>query len=240
MQEEITYTLFENYEDAAIKLLDILPTQRMQAEKWLIVAISAQSVVMAKIISEKLKLNFDLLFTEPILMPNNPEYNIAMVSETQDILIHEELANSFNINIEFIYGQAHRTYEEKILKLVYKYRQGELISSLKDAKVMILDVGCETGLKALCAIKTAICSHANSVMFVTPMLPYGVEDEIEKATDELYTIHHITNFIDTKFYYKNFDEITQKDVLNIIQQSQYYLPLQKLTKQQIKTGEINE
>lgn len=228
-------TLFASKEEAASKLMEVLPVERLKEEKWIIVSISLQSATMAEMIAKKLNLYYDFLFTEPILTPNNPECAIARVSETEEIVMHEELAKSFDIKIEYIYGEAHRKYEEKILKNVYKYRKGELINSLEGNRILLLDEGCESGLTVLTAIKTAIKQKAKSVAFATPIVPLNLEHELENATDEFYTLHHIEDFVDVKFYYENLEIVTSKTIIDTIENSKHYLPFQK-----INTGENEE
>lgn len=232
--------IFKNIEDATLKLLEILPTKRMQDENWLIVAISFNAVVMAEFIAKKLNLNYDILFSEPIFAPNNLENPIAMVSELEEIVIHENLIKSFDIHKEYIYGEAHRKYEERILKSVYKYRKGEFIVSLKGKNILLIDKGCESALTVFTAIKTAIKAEANSVFFGVPMVPTSLEPDLESSTDEVYTLYHIANFVDADFYYEKKDEITQEEIDDILQNSKHYLPLQKLQTNKLKTGDKEE
>ncbi len=219
---------FTSAEDAADRLLEVLPVKRMKEEKWLIVVISSKAVKMGEKIASKLNLYYDFLFTTPILAPNNSECEIAKVSETEEIVIHKELSESFDIKKEYIYGEAHRKYEEKILKDVYKYRKGELISSLEGSTVLLLDVGSESGLTALTAIKTAIKEKAKSVIYASPIVPMHLDSEFENVTDEFYTLYHIENFVDVEFYYENLHKPTSEEIMQVVENSKHYLPLQKI------------
>ncbi len=227
--------LFIDTIDAAKKLLEIMPLTRMQEDDWLLVAISADAVEMVEYMAEKLKLSYDVLFTEKILAPNNPECAIAMVSETQELIIHNELTECFDINIEYVYGEAHRRYEESILKYVYKYRKGHLINSLENRNILFVDKGCESGLSILTSVKTAIKANANSVMFAVSVMPSSLDGQLAGIMDEIYTNLHVENFIDTDFYFQDNKQINADDVLEILENSKHYLPLQKT-----KTGEENE
>ncbi|MBL0687602.1 MAG: sodium:proton antiporter [Sulfurospirillum sp.] len=214
-------------EDATIKLLDVLPKKRMQDDECLLVCISTQSIPIVNTISEQLNLNYDLLFSEPICAPNNKSCTIGMVSETEEIVLHNELVNSFEINLDFIYGEAHRQYEKKILKSAYKYRKGDLISSLNEKNILLIDQGCDTGLRVMTAIKTVINSGAKSVAYATPIISEDVANLLEPVTDEIYFVHKISNFIDVEFYYKTLEELETNRVLEIINNSKNYLPFQK-------------
>ena len=225
--QELNELMFDNRADATTKLLDILPKDKMKENECLIVCISTQAVPIANIIAEKLNLNYDLLFCEPICAPNNKDCTIGMVSETEEIVLHNELVDSFEINLDFIYGEAHRQYEEKILPKVYKYRKGDLIGSLSDKNVLLIDEGCETGMTVLSAIKTVINGGAKSVAYATPLLSADVSRSLEPVTDEIFFVHKISNFVDVEFYYQMLKELDTDAVLEIISNSKNYLPFQK-------------
>ena len=97
-----------------------------------------------------------------------------MVSETQEIVIHQELVEAFDISLDFVYGQALREYEEKIVPYMYKYRKGESIRSLKDTRVMFVSEGIDTGLTAMSAIKTAIKAGAKTVSIATHLISLDI------------------------------------------------------------------
>jgi putative phosphoribosyl transferase len=135
---------------------------------------------------------------------------------------------SFGINLDFIYGEAHRRYEEKILSKVYKYRKGDLIGSLEGKNVLLVDEGCETGMTVMTATKTAINLRAKSVVYVTPVLPANVAYALEPVIDEMFSVHKVSNFVDVEFYYSKLQELSSEDVIEIIKNSKHYLPFQKL------------
>jgi len=233
MQNNLDSELFQfaNRLDATQKLMEILPTEQMSQEDWLLVALSSQGVPIAEYIAKKLGLYYDILFTEAVNAPSNPECAIAMVSETEEIVIHNELVNAFEINLDYIYGEAHRKYEEKILKYAYKYRKGDLIKSLKGKNVLLIDEGCETGMTVLTAIKTAIREGAKSVSFATPVIATNVHVSLEAVVDEIFTAYRVANFVDVAFYYQDTSPLESDEVKAIIDASSHYLPFQK-------TGEV--
>ena len=225
--------VLEDRIEAANKLLEILPTEQMQKDDWLIVAISGDGVPIANHIAKKLGLYYDVLFTEAVLAPNNKECEIAMVSETEEIVIVNELVEAFDINLDFIYGEAHRKYEEKILKYVYKYRKGDLIGSLENKNVLLVDEGCETGLTVLTSIKTAINAQAKSVAYATPIIPSNVASSLETVTDEVFTVYRVANFVDVDFYYRTTKLMDSDAIKDVIENSPNYLPFQKIGEQKV-------
>lgn len=226
--QDINEIIFENRVDATNKLIEILPKEQMQEDNWLLVSVSTQGVPIANEIAKKLHLNYDLLFCEPIFAPNNKECTIGMVSETEEIVINSALVSSFEINLDFIYGEAHRQYEEKILPKVYKYRKGDLIGSLKGKNVLLIDEGCETGMTVMAAVKTVIHGGAKSVAYATPIISNDVAVSLEPVIDEMFAVNKIADYVDVDFYYMMLKELDTDAVLELISNSENYLPFQKI------------
>lgn len=219
--------LFENQLDAAQKLLEILPKKELVQNNYLLICSSIDSVILVDAVARGLNLSYEMLFTERVFAPNNPECEIAMVSEADDIVLHDELIGSFGISYDFVYGEAHRKYEEKILKNVYKYRKGNLIRDLKNRNILLIDEGSETGFTALICLKTLIKEKVKSVTYATPSIATDVANALAPLVDNIYAVHKITNFIDVDFYYKNKIEPKPEVILSILEESPFYIPLQK-------------
>ncbi|WP_200763623.1 phosphoribosyltransferase family protein [Nitrosophilus alvini] len=207
---------FEDREEALKKLIEILPLDELKERKFKPIAVSPGGVYFAKYISKRVGIKPDFIFTEPISAPNNEECVIAMVSETEEIVIHEALRDSFDIKLDFIYGEAGRKYEENILKYIYKYRKGEMISSLKEQNVLLLDEGCETGMTFMTAVKTAIAAGARNVYIATPLIPASVEESLKEVVDEIYSLHKIGAYIETSHYYKELPQLDAEAVEKIL------------------------
>jgi putative phosphoribosyl transferase len=220
--------LFTSRDDATQKLLEILPKESIQTGDWLLIAISTKSIPIVNAIASKLNLKYDLLFSEPIYAPNNKDCIVGMVSETEEIVLNNPLVEAFGINLDFIYGEAHRKYEEKILQKVYKYRRGDLISSLSNKNILLIDEGCETGMTVMTAAKTAIRLNAKSISYATPVIPTNVSAALEPVIDEIFSVYKVSNFVDVEFYYDALKEMSSEEVVEIIKNSKNYLPFQKL------------
>jgi len=218
---------FKDIMQATAELLEVLPKQRMQDDNWLIIAVHEQGVVTADILSSKLNLDFDLLFSEEIATPNNSECTVAMVSETEEIVVKEEIVNSFLINLDYIYGQAHRLFEKEIIPKVYKYKKGELISTIKNRNVLFIDIGCQTGLRAISVAKTAIKLGALSIMYATPIIASDVYEALQRVMDEIFYVKKVDNFVDVDFYYENMQKQKQNDIIEVLNNSKRYLPFSK-------------
>ncbi|MFY9074208.1 phosphoribosyltransferase family protein [Malaciobacter mytili] len=210
MQNEQIY--FKNRDVAAFRLLDVLPIESMKLEEWTVIAASYGGVPIAKIIANRLESNFDILFTSKIMAPNNEDCEIAIVTETEEVVIHEELAKSFEISLDFIFTKSKQIYEKQLLKTVKLYREGDTIKSLENKNVLLVDEGLNTGLTMMACIKTAINLGAKSVSVATPILPSASVPTIESIADDLYYVKKLDHFIFIDFYYDKLENINFEDI----------------------------
>jgi putative phosphoribosyl transferase len=195
----------ENY--ALEKLLAALPISDMKNQNWLILALSKESVFYAQNIQKKINGDFDYLFMESVYAPNNNECEIAVISELEEIVIHEQLVKSFEIDFDSVYAKAKRVYEEKVLSYVYKYRKGNKISEIKNRNVLLVNLGIETGIKTSCALKTIISNHSKSVSIASVIIPDDVYQVVEYLTDDVYYAYKPEYFVDINHYFEKSIEL---------------------------------
>lgn len=219
--------IFQDQVDAAHKLLEILPIKELVDDDYILVCPSLDSTILVDNVARGLGLSYEFLFSETIFAPNNQECAIAMVSESEDIIINDALVHSFDITYDFIYGEAHRKYEEKILKNVYKYRKGNLIGNLNNKNILLVDEGCETGATALLCIKTLRNLGVKSIAYATSVVPLDLIPILNRVVDSVFALNRVQNFIDVDSFYLDKKPLNPEIIMSILEESPYYLPLQK-------------
>ena len=192
---------FKNREVAAYRLLDVLPIDSMKLEDWTVISSSYGGFEIAKIIAKALNSKYDMMFSGKIYAPNNEDCEIAVVTEHEEVLIHEELIKAFDISLDYVYSKSKQVYDESIVKTVNKFRHGEKIQKFENKNVLIVDEGINTGLTMMACIKTAINLKAKSISVATPILPTASIPTIESIADDLYFIKKLDHFVEIDFYY---------------------------------------
>lgn len=209
--------LFKDRLEAAGQLRELLPIDRMKSESWNLIAVSSGGLVIANEMNKRLKLPIDFIFSAGITAPQNPECELARVSETEEIVIHQALVEAFEIQVDYIYGEATRKHEEKILSAIYQYRKGEHFKSMKGKTILLIDEGSETGLKLMCAIKTAFAQKAKAVYVAVPIVPTSVAEVLEPIVDEVFCLQEIGDYIDTGYYYREFEPVDEETIETILE-----------------------
>jgi len=208
--------ILQDREDAAQKLRDVLPVQKLKEEGWNIVAVSKGGLELASFIKGKLKNNLEILFSEAIMAPNNAECEVARVSETEEIVLNEELINAFEIQYDYIYGEAHRKHEEDILSYIYKYRKGKPFLNMQNEVVLLVDEGSETGSKFMTALKTILAQKPKAVYIATPVLPSDVLELLETFVDDIFFLYDIDDYVETTLYYENLETMDDEKIEEIL------------------------
>ena len=216
--------LFRDREDASSKLLEILPRELMQKENWLILTLASGAVPFAEKICTLFDLEYDLLFMAAIYAPNNDECQIAKVSELNEIVIDQNLVDSFDITLDYIYGDAESKYQDKLLNNQSQYRKSLPLTSIKDRNILLIDEGCETGLRTVCAIKSVLAHGARKVSLATPIIADDLFHQLDMMLDDVYANYKIKDFIEVYYYYESLEKFKKKEVKKILENSSNYVP----------------
>ena len=203
---------FKNREVAAYRLLDVLPIDSMKLEDWTVIASSYGGFEIAKIIARALNGKFDIMFSEKIYAPNNEDCEIAVVTEHEEVLIHEELVKSFDISLDYVYSKSKQIFDDTLTQKVKRFRHGEKIKRLEGKNVLIVDEGINTGLTMMACIKTAINLKAKSISVATPVLPTASIPTIDSIVDDLYFVKKLDHFVSINFYYDSLEDVSFEDI----------------------------
>jgi len=211
--------ILENRSDAAIKLMDTIPMQKLRDEKWITVALSKGGLALGALITAKYKTRLEALFMAPIMAPNNSECEVARVSETQEIVINEMLVNSFEIQYDYIYGEAHRKHEEDILSYIYQYRKGRPFPSMKQEIVLLIDEGSVTGSRLMTALKSVLAQKPRAVYIGVPVLHPEVLELLEPFADDIFYLYEIEDFVETELYYEELEKIDDTQIEKLLEEN---------------------
>jgi putative phosphoribosyl transferase len=135
-----------------------------------------------------------------------------MIGETEEMVMHQALIDSFEISKDYIYSEASRKYKEKLLSYVHKYRNGKILDGLGEKYVVLVDECVETGLTMMTAIKTVISLGAKNVFIAVPILDNVVHESLLNVCDNLFCPHKIDDYISIEYYYERLDPFTFEDI----------------------------
>ena len=208
--------LLKNRKAAAKGLAEVIPMQKLKLEDWKFVAVSKGGLELASFLRGRLENDVEFLFSEAVLAPNNEECEIARVTEGEEIVINENLVSAFDIQYDYIYGEAHRKHEEKILSYIYQYRKGMAFPSVKNEVVLLIDEGSESGLKFMTALKAILAQKPKAVYIAVPVIPNDVLESLEPFCDDIFFIHDIEDYVETALYYEDLPRVDEEEIERIL------------------------
>ncbi len=220
MQNDSDHSIIFKDRDAAAKeLIDMLPLNIFDLKNTIVIGVSEGGVYFAEKISRALKADMDILLTEQIKAPNNNNLSIAIVSETEELVMNKALIDAFEIDEDYVYSEANRQYEDTVLSYVYKYRKGVPLRSLKGKHVILIDESIETGLTMSVALKSMIEMNARSIYVAAPVLDYAVYDNLQGICDGVFCPHRIRDYISIEYYYEELDKLDFESLERIIEEN---------------------
>ncbi|MDM5271212.1 phosphoribosyltransferase family protein [Sulfurovum sp. zt1-1] len=211
---------FKDRQAAAEQLIDTLPRELLRSSETVVLGISEGGVYFADKVATALDAQMDILLTEAISAPNNPSLPIAMISETEEVVMHKALIDAFEISEDFVYGAASRIYDEEVLSYVYKYRKGKDLVSLKGKYVVLVDECIETGLTMMVALKSAIAREAKNIYIATPILDKSVYENLIAVCDGVFCPHKIQDYISIEYYFQNFEKLTFDEIVWMVERQE--------------------
>lgn len=197
--------LFKSREDSAQKLLANMPIELLKQDDWVVLSLSPTARMFARKIVKTIGADLEYFFSEKITAPNNKDCAIAVVSETQELVLNEPLIDAFEIELDYIYGEAKRKHDEKILADTYKYRKGEILKDLKGKCVLLVDEGADTGLTLMSALKTVMTMDVKKVCVAITVVPKSVVEELLKTVDDVYYAYALENYVSSRHYYETYE-----------------------------------
>jgi len=209
-------TYFKDRFDASTQLIETLPIELLRNNETVVIGVSEGGVYFADKIAKACEVQMDILLTEPIVAPNNPEVAIAMISETEEVVMHKALVDAFEINEDYVYSEAHRKYEADVLAYVYKYRKGKDLVSLEGKYIVLADECIETGLTMMVALKSVIARGAKNIYIATPILDKVVYQNLLTVCDGVFCPHKIQDYISIEYYYQNFEALDFEEICAIV------------------------
>ncbi|CAA6802018.1 MAG: Unknown protein [uncultured Sulfurovum sp.] len=209
-------SLFLDRKEAVQKLIKELPKHMFSSENTVILGVSEGGVYFAHELAKELNVPMNILLTEPIYSLINPELSIAIVGETEEVVIHQALVDAFNIPKDYIYNEARSKYSDEILGYMRKYRNGEGLKDLDDKYVILADQCVETGLTMMAAVKTAISLGAKNIFIAVPVLDNVVYENLVTICDNIFCPHKIDDYIAIEYYYEEIQPFSFEEIEEIM------------------------
>ena len=226
---------FKDRESAGIILSESLKTiiKKDERKNTLVLGIPRGGVITADIIARKLYCKFDIIIVRKIHAPSNEELAIGAIMGDGTTYLNEMIVKDLEISTKYIEDEKFRQLEEiKRRASLYCFGNREFIKlnniNFSDKTIILVDDGAATGATIIVAARwIRVNKNPRRFIVAIPIAPkYTINLMKQEKIDciEVITSPNF-NFKSVEQYYKNFNQVTDKQVIDILAKYKKYNPI---------------
>lgn len=193
-----------------------------------VLGIPRGGIIIAEVIARKLACELDIFIVKRLRSPYNEELAIGAVTEDGTTFLNDLVIEELKISQEFIEGEiSHQLQEIKRLTQLYNHKNKSSLErnaiDFKNKTIVIVDDGAATGSTIIATIRSVRKNmNPKRLIIAVPVSPKATinrlnNEEIDQI--EVITSPQNRNFVSIEQYYQNFDQVTDKQVIEIIQRN---------------------
>ncbi len=202
--------LYANRTQAGEKLVELL--QKKTFTRPLMLALPRGGVPVASVISEKLKIPFDVLVVRKIGYPGHPETGIGAIAEDEKTLMVGPFHHSDPRLLDVILEE-----KSEVRRRIDIYRGGRALPVLANKEIILVDDGMATGVTAIAAAKFLKEHGVDKIFLAIPVAPPTDDKYLSKYVDEVICPHRPINFSSVGAWYDDFEEVSDEEVSDYLQ-----------------------
>lgn len=207
--------IFQNREEAGQKLASKLENYR--AQDVIVLGAARGGVVVAAEIAKILHLPLDVLIIRKIGAPGQPELALGAVASAGSPVYNEDLLAAFALSKESLKEEVKRQRQiiEKRMRIYYANRKPLGVTG---KTLLIVDDGMATGATMKVAVQILKNTQASTLVVAVPVASEEALQEIKSQVPEVVCLYSPHHFEAVGAFYRSFEEVTDEDVLKILEQ----------------------
>jgi putative phosphoribosyl transferase len=214
--------MFEDRSEAGRKLAEKLSGQNLQ-NSIVIMAIPRGGVPIGFEVARKLNVPLDVLVVRKLGAPFQPELGIGAIAPGNIRVLDQEIINDLDISQDEI-EKIERKECQELERRIKVYRGTDSTADVNGKTVILVDDGLATGVSALAAIRAVLKQNPHHLIVAVPVCAGDVIARIRSAVrpgkDEVICLTTPKNLSAVGLWYKNFDQVSDQEVINLLRQSQ--------------------
>lgn len=206
--------LFANRKEAAAQLLPLLQQYRKSAAA-VVLGLPRGGVVIAAELAKGLELPLDVIVVKKVNPPHNDEFAVGAIAEDgesfYDWTMNEDVCGPKELFQKTIDKRCEEVRVRSSL-----YRKVLPMQDLAGKVAIIADDGIATGATMRVAIKAARKRGAAKIVVAVPVSPQDSLAQVRSDADEIACPHIVDFFAAVGQCYKEFLQVEDKEVVNIL------------------------
>jgi len=217
-------------EQLAKKLEQWLEKNRTSEEQQnydsaIILAIPRGGVVIGDILSSILDIKLDIVVSRKIRAPDNPELAIGAVMPDGRYFLNHDIVNMLKVTQRYIEAEVNAQTREIENRLLFLRGNKDYDNELNDKIVILVDDGIATGSTIFAAAKWINNNQkCRELVVAVPVAPPDTINKLKKeVSDKVIVLYSPELFSAVGQFYKNFEQVTDDKVREIMKRHGYVL-----------------
>ena len=206
--------LFENRSEAAKELSAQLAF--LKTDNPLVLGVPNYGVPMAAIIADSLDAPLDILLITKLSIADNPQQIVGAVDEHGRISMIQSAARLYHVTAQQMIAPARVAFAQ-LQRRRARFRAILPETDVRGRTVIIVDHGVETGATMLAAMSSVRDRGARKVVIAAPAGSGKASWQLHDTADTVVIPHTPSRFKSIAHFYKEFDEVTDREVETTLQ-----------------------
>ena len=177
----------------------------------LLLALPRGGVPIARALSEKLNIPWQIFLVRKLGVPNQPELAFGAMASDGTCFLNEEVIGMCRLTPSQIAEVKEQELKELARRaLVYGAPH---ISSFEQSTFIIVDDGIATGATVYAAIASLKSHHASKIVVAVPIIALSTQEEMILQVDALVSVLAPPHLSSIGQYYRDFEQLSDPDVL---------------------------
>lgn len=215
MQQSHNRVRFRNRIEAGQLLARHLRKELAQAN-LAVVALPRGGVVIGFEIAKLLSIPLEILLIRKIGVPGEPELALGAVASGGFIFLNEDLIKHQGIDAESVNRLKLNALRE-LTRRESRYESLIRTESLRDKDLLIVDDGIATGASIEVAIRALKAIGPKSIAIAVPVASLQAVERLHRVVDRIYALQTPQHLGAIGEFYEEFEEVTDEDVLTMMQ-----------------------
>lgn len=222
--------VFDDRRQAGRVLSQQISLTQFEKLNTIVLALPRGGVPVAFEIAEALQLPLDVLIARKIGHPLYPEYGIGAITEDQKPWLDPEALGVAQLSEQQI-ETIIKNEKKEIWRRIEKYRYRKPLRSLKGKIVILVDDGLATGGTARVAIGYIKSKEAKRIILAIPVGAQKAIDDLKGQVDDVVCLNQSTSFLSVGRYYRDFKQLSDHEVVELLNKIRFNRIDQKLSLQ---------
>jgi putative phosphoribosyl transferase len=185
----------------------------------LILGIPRGGIVVGDIVAQKLNADFDIVLPRKLRAPDNEENSIGAIMQDGSVYLDALKVRWLKVSPEYIEKEKAEQLRE-IVRRAALYRPDNQEYNIRDKIVILVDDGVASGATLIPAARWIRKQQPKQLIIAAPVASEQAAELLKKEADQLKFIITPSNLITINQFYRNFDPVTDPQVIDILKKWQ--------------------